>query len=89
MTRAQYDTVVKDLLGITTLTATSNVAPSTLLGEDSSGPLTDISWNGYLSAAEKIATQVMAQRNQQGEVHHAAIRPRPGPPGRPASRTRS
>jgi hypothetical protein len=60
MTRAQYDQVVSDLLGVTALTAASNQPPSSLLAEDSSGPLTDIAWNGYLSAAEKIAIQVMA-----------------------------
>jgi hypothetical protein len=60
MTRLQYDTVVKDLLGITTLASANNAAPSTLLAEDSTGPLTDIAWNGYLSAAEKIAAAVMA-----------------------------
>jgi hypothetical protein len=67
MTKAQYDTVVKDLLGITTLTAASNAAPSTLLGEDSSGPLTDIAWNGYLSAAEKIAVQVMGNATSKAK----------------------
>jgi hypothetical protein len=67
MTRAQYDTVVKDLLGVTALTAASNAAPSSLLGEDSSGPLTDISWNGYLSAAEKIAAQVMGNATSKAK----------------------
>jgi uncharacterized protein DUF1592/uncharacterized protein DUF1588/uncharacterized protein DUF1585/uncharacterized protein DUF1595 len=60
MTRAQYDQVVNDLLGVTTLASASNGTPSSLLTEDSSGPLTDISWNGYLSAAEKVAGAVMA-----------------------------
>jgi hypothetical protein len=60
MTRLQYDTVVNDLLGITALTSNSNQPPSALLADDSNGPLTDIAWNGYLGAAEKIAIQVMA-----------------------------
>jgi hypothetical protein len=60
MTRLQYDTAVNDLLGITALTANNNQPPSALLADDSNGPLTDIAWNGYLSAAEKIAVQVMA-----------------------------
>jgi hypothetical protein len=64
LTRLQYDTVVKELLGVTTLATASNGAPSTLLAEDSTGPLTDISWNGYLSAAEKIATEVIAGANR-------------------------
>jgi hypothetical protein len=38
--------------------------PSSLLAEDSAGELTDIAWNGYLSAAEKIATEVIAGANK-------------------------
>ena len=76
MTRLQYDTVVKDLLGVTTLASAGNMPPSSpSSAEDPTGPLTDISWNGYLTAAEKIATQVMAQRHQQGQVHHLRTRP--------------
>jgi hypothetical protein len=60
MTRLQYDTVVRDLLGITGVTSNMNQPPSALLADDSGGPLTDIAWNGYLSAAEKIAADVMA-----------------------------
>ena len=59
MTRLQYDTVVKDLLGVTTLASANNQPPSSLLADDSTGPMTDIAWNGYLSAAEKIATEVI------------------------------
>jgi len=60
MTRVQYDTVINDLLGVTALTANSNQPPSALLADDSTGPLTDIAWNGYLNAAQDIAVQVMA-----------------------------
>jgi hypothetical protein len=60
MTRLQYDTVVRDLLGVTSLGTANDQPPSMLLAEDSTGPLTDIAWNGYLSAAEKIAAAVMA-----------------------------
>jgi len=63
MTRVQYDTVVKELLGLTTLNAGAG-APSALLSEDSTGPLTDIAWNGYLSAAEKVAIDVIAGSNK-------------------------
>ena len=35
-----------------------------LLAADSAGPLTDIAWNGYLTAAEKIATEVIAGANK-------------------------
>ena len=60
MTRLQYATVVKDLLGLTTLTSAGSLPPSELLAPDSTGSLTDIAWNGYLTAAEKIAAEVMA-----------------------------
>ncbi len=67
MTRLQYDTVVKELLGVTTLTSASNQPPSSLLSEDSAGALTDIAWNGYLSAAEKIATEVIASTTNKSK----------------------
>ncbi len=60
MTSRAYDTVVRDLLGIDTLASAGNQPPSSLLAPDSEGSLTDIAWNGYLSAAEKIAAEVMA-----------------------------
>jgi hypothetical protein len=62
MTIKQYETVVKDLLGVTTLTG--SVLPGSLLAPDSAGSLTDIAWNGYLSAAEKIAGEVIAGANK-------------------------
>jgi hypothetical protein len=64
MLNAQYDNVMRDLLGVTTLAAASNGLPSTLLADDSQGSLTDISWNAYLTTAEKIATEVMAGANK-------------------------
>ena len=70
MTRLQYDTVVKDLLGVTTLASANNQPPSALLAEDSTGPLTDIAWNGYLGAAEKVAAEVMASATNKVDVHH-------------------
>ena len=60
MLNREYDAVVKDLLGVTTLTSAGNMPPSSLLADDSDGSLTDISWNAYLSAADKIAAEVMA-----------------------------
>ena len=64
LTRLQYDTAVKDLLGLTTLTTNGNMPPSAPLSDDSTGPLTDIQWNGYLSAAEKVAVDVVAGANR-------------------------
>lgn len=64
MTALQYETVVKDLLGVTTLTTAGNALPSSLLAPDSAGSLTAIAWNGYLKAAETIAAEVMAGPNK-------------------------
>jgi hypothetical protein len=60
MTDLQYDTVVNDLLGVTTLTTMGNLKPSQLLAADSHGSLTAIGWTGYLTAAQTIAKEVMA-----------------------------
>ena len=64
LTRVQYDTAIKDLLGVTTLTTNGNMPPSAPLTDDSTGPLTDIQWNGYLGAAEKVAIDVVAGANR-------------------------
>ena len=54
LTRVQYANVVNELVG---------VAPAAdvmdLIASDSAGSVTDIAWNGYLTAADKIAAQVM------------------------------
>jgi hypothetical protein len=59
MTDAQYDNVINDLLGVTALTSNSNLPPSSMLSPDSAGSLDAIGWNGYLTAAQAIAAQVM------------------------------
>ena len=64
LTRLQYDNAIKDLLGLTALASNSNLPPSEILADDSTGPLTDIQWNGFLSAAEKVATEVVAGANR-------------------------
>ncbi len=64
MKDSAYDAVVKDLLGVTVLASANNMPPSSLLAPDSDGSLTDIGWNGYLTAAEKIAAEVMAGSNK-------------------------
>ena len=61
---AAYDAVIGDLLGLTALASANNQPPSSLLAPDSDGALTDIAWNGYLSAADKIASEVMAGANK-------------------------
>jgi Protein of unknown function (DUF1592)/Protein of unknown function (DUF1588)/Protein of unknown function (DUF1585)/Protein of unknown function (DUF1595) len=64
MRDAAYDAVVRDVLGQTTLTSAGNQPPSSLLTPDSDGSMTDIAWNGYLTAADKIAAEVMAGPNK-------------------------
>jgi Protein of unknown function (DUF1592)/Protein of unknown function (DUF1588)/Protein of unknown function (DUF1595)/Protein of unknown function (DUF1587) len=60
LTNVQYDRTINDLLGISTLKASNNVQPSTILATDQSGGLTDLGWSSYQSVADMIATQVMA-----------------------------
>jgi hypothetical protein len=64
MKDSAYDAVIRDLLGVTTLSSAGNQPPSSLLAPDSDGAMTDIAWNGYLSAAEKVAAEVMAGSNK-------------------------
>lgn len=60
LTNAQYDATVRDLLGLTTLTASGNSVPSNLLATDQTGGLTDVGWAAYKTSADAIAAQVMA-----------------------------
>ncbi len=60
----QYDDVMNDLLGVTTLASAGNGTPSSLLAEDSGGAMTDIGWSAYQNAANKLATEVMAGPNR-------------------------
>jgi hypothetical protein len=62
LTNAQYDRTIRDLLGVTNLTAANGVVPSTLLATDQDGGLTDLAWANYKDVADKIATQVMADQ---------------------------
>jgi len=56
----QYDRTVRDLLGLTGLKDSSNAAPSSILATDQAGSLTSLGWSSYMSVADKIAAQVMA-----------------------------
>ncbi|WP_438022528.1 DUF1592 domain-containing protein [Sorangium sp. So ce233] len=60
----EYDAVVRDLLGVTTLASAGNRPPSALLAADDEGELTGIAWNGYLAAAARIAAEAMAGPNR-------------------------
>jgi hypothetical protein len=60
LTNAQYDRTVRDLLGVTALSAQNGSAPSNLLATDQAGGLTDVGWAAYKTVGDAIATQVMA-----------------------------
>lgn len=62
LTNAEYDAVLRDLLGVETLSNGSK--PSSLLVPDFDGSLTDIAWNGYLVAAESVARDVVGGVNR-------------------------
>ncbi len=67
MTDAQYDNVINDLLGVTALTSNGNLPPSSMLSPDSAGSLDAIGWNGYLTAAQAIAAQVMGNATSKAK----------------------
>jgi hypothetical protein len=60
LTNAQYDRTVRDLLGVTGLSASGNAAPSTLLATDQAGSMSQLGWSAYQTVAQMIAAQVMA-----------------------------
>src|SRR5690606_27150402 len=59
MQNAQYDAVIRDLLG---LAQVDGMAPSAVgpLADDFDGEMNKIAWNGYLVIADKIAAATMA-----------------------------
>lgn len=57
---SQYDKTVRDLLGVTGLSASSGALPSSLLATDQGGALSDLGWSSYKTVAEMIAAQVMS-----------------------------
>jgi hypothetical protein len=61
---AQYDNVIRDLLGVTALAGASGAPPSSLLNTDSTGPMNSYMWKAYQDAAEMIASEVMAGSNR-------------------------
>ncbi len=56
----EYDNVMRDLLGVTTLASAGGAEPSSLLNPDFEGSMNTFAWNAYLDAAETIAAEVMA-----------------------------
>jgi hypothetical protein len=63
MLNRQYDLVVNDLLGVTTV-GTDNKLPSQLLVDDSDGPMTADAWRIYLDVGQQIASAVMNGPNK-------------------------
>jgi len=61
MKDAAYNSVLKDLLGVTTV---AGDLPSKALAPDYDGSMTAIAWDGYLKTAEKVAADVMAGANK-------------------------
>lgn len=59
----EYDAIIRDLLGVTTLAGAGGAAPSALLAPDSTGEMTPAAWDGYLTAAEMIANEVITGPN--------------------------
>jgi hypothetical protein len=62
--KRQYDAVVRDLLGITTLASADNKPPSAGLYADFEGPTNVDAWRLYQEVAQKISTEVMTGPNR-------------------------
>lgn len=62
LTGRQYDNVIEDLLGVTTIASGSFVGqkPSAMLNPDFEGSMNRYAWDAYLLTAETIASDVMA-----------------------------
>lgn len=56
----EYDTILYDLLGVSSLATAGDQPPSSLLQADFEGDMTRYAWEGYLEAARQVAAQVMA-----------------------------
>jgi|GEM_PF-383986 len=60
----EYDNIVRDLLGVSTLAGASGAPPSSLLNTDSTGPMNSYMFKAYMDAAEMIASEVLAGSNR-------------------------
>lgn len=67
MTDAQYDNVVNDLLGVTTLATASNQKPSDILYADFDGPMIADAWRLYQQTAATIAAEVMGNPTEKAK----------------------
>src|SRR5207237_502388 len=62
LSKVQYATVINDMLGVSLGDDVTG-----LINNDSAGSLTDVAWNGYLTAADKIAAQVMGNATSKAK----------------------
>lgn len=60
----QYDAVVRDLLGLTSLANAGGQPLSSLLNADFDGPMNPFAWQAYQDVAANIATEVLAGPNR-------------------------
>jgi hypothetical protein len=65
MTDLQYNNVVHDLLGVTTLATANNQLPSDLLYADFDGPMIADAWRLYQNTAATIAAEVMGNATEK------------------------
>jgi hypothetical protein len=65
LTRAQYDNTTRDLLGITLQPAS---LPSSMLAPDTTGSVVQRAWDGYQTAADALAAQVIADAAARAKV---------------------
>lgn len=62
LTNEQYERTVRDLLGVTTLSAFDGAAPASLLAPYHTGPLTELDWQTYWAVGQAVAAQVIADQ---------------------------
>ncbi len=61
----QYDNVLRDLLGVTTV---NGGKPSDMLNDDYDGPLDSIIWGAYQNVAAQVAAEVIAGPNKSNFI---------------------
>lgn len=61
LTNAQYDNTIQALTGLSS-------TPSTMLAPDKPGSVDQRTWDGYTTAAEALAAEVMADANARSQV---------------------
>lgn len=65
LSNEQYANTIRDLLGVTRLTAFDGATPASLLAADQRGTMNQALWGGYRKAAAAVARQVMGNTTQR------------------------